>query len=37
MTDVYALRLAMMKKRVMEKSNPITVDKIRDDLNLVFG
>jgi hypothetical protein len=36
MTDDYDLQLAMMKKRVMDKSNPSTIDKIRDNLNLRF-
>jgi hypothetical protein len=36
MTDDYDLQLAMMEKRVMDKSNPSTFDKIRDDLNLRF-
>jgi hypothetical protein len=36
MTDDYDLQLAMMEKRVMDKSNPSTIDEIRDDLNLRF-
>jgi hypothetical protein len=36
MTEDYDLQLAMMEKRVMDKSNPLTIDKIRDDLNLRF-
>jgi hypothetical protein len=36
MTDDYDLQLAMMEKRVTDKSNPLTIDKIRDDLNLIF-
>jgi hypothetical protein len=36
MTDDYDLQLAMMKKRVTDKSNPLTIDKIRDNLNLRF-
>jgi hypothetical protein len=34
MTDDYDLQLAMMEKRVMDKSNPLIIDKIRDDSNL---
>jgi hypothetical protein len=34
--DDYDLQLAMMEKRVMEKSNPLIINKIRDDLNLRF-
>jgi hypothetical protein len=34
MMDDYDLQLAMMEKRVMDKSNSLTIDKIRDDLNL---
>jgi hypothetical protein len=34
MTEDYDLQLAMMEKRVTGKSNPLTVDEIRDDLNL---
>jgi hypothetical protein len=36
MTDDYDLQLAMMEKRVTDKSNPLTIDEIRDDLNLRF-
>jgi hypothetical protein len=36
MMDDYDLQLAMMEKRVTDKSNPLTIDKIRDDLNLRF-
>jgi hypothetical protein len=36
MTDDYNLQLAMSEKRVTDKSNPLTIDKIRDDLNLRF-
>jgi hypothetical protein len=36
MTDDYDLQLAMMEKRVTDKSNPLTIDEIRDDLNLGF-
>jgi hypothetical protein len=36
MTDDYDLQLAMMEKRVTDKSNPLTIDDIRDDLNLRF-
>jgi hypothetical protein len=36
MTDDYDLQFAMMEKRVMDKSNPLTIDEIRDDLNLRF-
>jgi hypothetical protein len=36
MTDDYDLQLAMMEKRVKDKSNPLTMDEIRDDLNLRF-
>jgi hypothetical protein len=36
MTDDYDLQLAMMEKRVTDKSNPLTIDEIRDDLNLKF-
>jgi hypothetical protein len=36
MTDDYDLQLAMMEKRVTDKSNPLTIDKIRDNLNLRF-
>jgi hypothetical protein len=36
MTEDYDLQLAMMKKRVTDKSNQLTIDKIRDDLSLRF-
>jgi hypothetical protein len=36
MMDDYDLQLAMMEKRITEKSNPLTIDKIPDDLNLRF-
>jgi hypothetical protein len=36
MTDDYDLQLAMMEERVTDKSNPLTVDEIRDNLNLRF-
>jgi hypothetical protein len=36
MTEDYDLQLAMMEKRVTDKFNPLTIDKIRDDLNLRF-
>jgi hypothetical protein len=36
MTDYYALQLAMMEKRITDKSNPLTVDEIRENLNLRF-
>jgi hypothetical protein len=36
MTDDCDLQLAMMEKRVTEKSNPLTIDEIRDNLNLRF-
>jgi hypothetical protein len=31
MTDDYDLQLAIMEKRVTDKSNPFTVNEIRDD------
>jgi hypothetical protein len=34
MTEDYDLQLAMMEKRVTDKSNPLTIDEIRDNLNL---
>jgi hypothetical protein len=34
MTDDYDLQLTMMEKRVTDKSNPVTIDEIRDDLIL---
>ena len=36
MTADYDLQLAMMEKRLNDKANPLTVDEIRDDLNLRF-
>jgi hypothetical protein len=36
MTGDYDLQLAMMEKRVTDKSNPLTIDEIRDNLNLRF-
>jgi hypothetical protein len=36
MTEDYDLQLAMMEKRVTDKSNPLNIDKIRDNLNLSF-
>jgi uncharacterized protein VirK/YbjX len=36
MTADYDLQLSMMEKRVTEKSNPLTIDEIRDNLNLRF-
>jgi hypothetical protein len=36
MTDVYVLQLAMMEKRVTDKSNLLTIDEIWDDLSLRF-
>jgi hypothetical protein len=36
MTEDYDLQLAMMEKRVTDKSYPLTIDEIRDDLNLRF-
>jgi hypothetical protein len=36
MTEDYDLQLAMMEKRVTDKFNPLTIDEIRDDLNLRF-
>jgi hypothetical protein len=36
MTEDYDLQLAMMEKRVTDKSNPLTTNEIRDDLNLRF-
>jgi hypothetical protein len=36
MTDDYDLQLAMMGKRVTGKSNPLSIDEIRDNLNLRF-
>jgi hypothetical protein len=34
MTDDYDIQFVMMEKRITNKSNPLTVNKIRDDLNL---
>jgi hypothetical protein len=36
MTQDYDSKLAIIKERVRDKSNPITVDKICDNLNLRF-
>jgi len=36
MTDDYDLQLAMMEKRITDDSNPLTIDEIRDDLNLRY-
>jgi hypothetical protein len=36
MTDDYNLKLALMEKIVIDKSNPLIVDEIRDDSNLRF-
>jgi hypothetical protein len=36
MTDDYDMQLAIMDKRVTDMSNPLTVNKILDDLNLRF-
>jgi len=36
MTDDYELQLAMMEKRIADGSNPLTIDEIRDDLNLRY-
>jgi hypothetical protein len=36
MTDDYDLQLAMMEKRVTDKSNTLDIDEIRDNLNLRF-
>ena len=36
MTSDYDLQLAMMEKRINGTLNPLTVDEIRDDLNLRF-
>jgi hypothetical protein len=36
MTNDYDLQLAMMEERFTDKSNPLTVHEIRDDLNLRF-
>jgi hypothetical protein len=34
--DDYNFQLTMTEKRVTDKSNPLTVDEIRDKLNLRF-
>jgi hypothetical protein len=36
MTDDYDLHLVMMENRVTDKSNPLTINEIRDNLNLRF-
>jgi hypothetical protein len=36
MTEDYDLQLAMTEKRVTDKSNSLTIDEIRDNLNLRF-
>jgi hypothetical protein len=36
MMDDYDLQIAIMEKRVTEKSNQLTVNEIRGDLNLTF-
>jgi hypothetical protein len=36
MMDDYDLQLAVMEKRVTDKSNPLTIDEIQDNLNLRF-
>jgi gag-polypeptide of LTR copia-type len=36
MIAAYNLQLAMMENRLNDKMNPLTVDEIRDDLNLGF-
>jgi hypothetical protein len=36
MTDDYDLQLAIMERRVTDKSNPSTIDKVRDNSNLRF-
>jgi hypothetical protein len=36
MTEDYDLQLAMMEKRITDKSNPLTINEIWDDLNLRF-
>jgi hypothetical protein len=36
MTLDYDLQLALMEKHINDKLNPLTVDEIRDDLNLRF-
>jgi hypothetical protein len=37
MTEDYDLQLAIMEKRVMDESNPLTINEIRDNVNLQFG
>jgi hypothetical protein len=37
MTEDYDLQLALMEKRVTDKSNPLTINEIQDDLNLRFN
>ena len=37
MTSDYDLQLAMMDKCINDKSNTLTINKIRDDLNTSFG
>jgi hypothetical protein len=36
MTDDYDLQVTIMEKRVTDKSNPLTINEIRDNLNLRF-
>jgi hypothetical protein len=36
MTDDYDFQLAMMEKRVTDKSKPLTINEIRDNLNLKY-
>jgi hypothetical protein len=36
MTEDYDIQLAMMEERVTDKSNPLAINEIRDDLNLRF-
>jgi hypothetical protein len=36
MTEDYDLQPAIIEKRVTDESNPLTIDKIQDDLNLRF-
>jgi hypothetical protein len=36
MTSDYDLQLALMERRINDKVSPLTVDEIRDDLNLKF-
>jgi hypothetical protein len=35
MTEDNDLQIAMMEKKVTDKSNPLTIYEIRDDLNLI--